>query len=69
MIGEHDRDEDGSVRQGGLELVGIDAAVPVDRQFHDLEAELLQVPDGVPNVVVLDRRRDYAVAPRLPRPG
>ena len=69
VVREHDRDEDRAVREGGLELVGIHAAVPVDRQLHDLEPELLEVAQRVADRVVLDRRGDDPVAARLARPG
>ena len=51
-----------------LELVGIDPAVAVDRQLDDLEAELLEVAQGVTDRVVLDRRGHDPVAARLARP-
>ena len=69
VVGEHDRDEDRPVGDRRLELVGIDPAVAVDRQLDDLEAELLEVPQRVPDRVVLHGRRDDAVPARLAGPG
>ena len=69
VVGEHHRHQDRPVGERRLELVRVDAAVAVDRQLHDLEAELLEVAERVPDGVVLDRRRDDPVAVRLARPG
>ena len=69
VVGEHDRDEDRLVVEGRLELVGVDAAVAVDRQLDDLEPELLEVAQGVADRVVLDRRGHDPVAARLAGPG
>ena len=69
VVGEHDRDQDRPVGERGLELVGIDPAVAVDRQLDDLEPELLEVAQRVTDRVVLDRRGDDAVAAGLARPG
>ena len=49
--------------------VRIDPPVAVDRQLDDLEAELLEVAQGVADGVVLDRRRHDPVAARLAGPG
>src|SRR3954452_8785327 len=68
VIGEHDRDEDRLVVERRLELVGVHAAVPIDRKFDDLEAELLEVPQGMADRVMLDRRRHDAVAMSLACP-
>ena len=48
--------------------VGVDAAVAVDRQLDDLEPELLEVAQRVPDGVVLDGGRDDAMAARLAGP-
>ena len=64
VVGEHDRDEDRLVVEGRLELVGVDPAVAIDRQLDDLEPELLEVAQGVPDGVVLDRRGHDPVAAR-----
>ena len=69
VVREHDRDEDRLVGDRGLELVGIDPAVAVDRQLDDLEAELLEVAQRVADGVVLDRRGHDPVAARLAGPG
>ena len=55
-------------RERRLELVGIDPPVAVDRQLDDLEPELLEVAQRVPDRVVLDRRGDDPVAARLAGP-
>ena len=68
VVGEHDRDEDRPVVERRLELVGIDPAVPVDRQLDDLEAELLEIAQRVPDGVMLDRRGHDPVAARLAGP-
>jgi hypothetical protein len=49
-----------------LELVGSTRAIAVDRPLDDLEAELLQVAECVPDRVVLDRRGHDSVARALP---
>ena len=53
VVGEHQRNEDGAVVDRRLEMLGIDAAVTVHGQRHDLEAELLQVAQRVQHGVVL----------------
>ncbi len=68
VVGEHDRDEDRLVVERRLELVGVHPAVAVDRQLDDLEAELLEVAQRVPDRVVLDRRGHDAMAARLAGP-
>ena len=55
VVGEHDRDQDRAVGERGVELVGVDPSVPIDRQLDDLEAELLEVAQRVTDRVVLDR--------------
>ena len=60
VVGEHDRDQDRAVGERGVELVGIDPSVAIDRQFDDLEAELLEVPQRVTDRVMLDRGGDDA---------
>ena len=69
VVGEHDRDEDRLVVERRLELVGIDAPIAVDRQLDDLEPELLEIAQRVPDRVMLDRRGHDPVAARLARPG
>ncbi len=54
VVGKHDRHQDRAVRECRLELVRIDPPVPIDRELDDLEAELLEVAQGVPHGVVLD---------------
>ena len=68
VVGEHHGDEDRLVVERRLELVGVDAPVPIDRQLDDLEAELLEVAQRVPDRVMLDRRRHDPVAVRLAGP-
>ena len=51
-----------------LQLPGIDPSIAVDRQLNDLEAELLEVAQGVTDRVMLDSRGHDPVAPRLPGP-
>ena len=70
VVGEHERDEDrpiGDARASSWS--GIDPAIAVDRQLDDLEAELLEVAQGVTDGVMLDRGGDDPVAARLARPG
>ena len=69
VVGEHDRDEDRPVVELRLELVRVHPPVPVDRQLDDLEAELLEVAEGVPDRVMFDRRGDDPVAAGLAGPG
>ena len=69
VVGEHDRDQDRLVVERRLELVGVDPAVAVDRQLDDLEAELLEVAQGVADGVMLDRRGHDPVAAALAGPG
>ena len=69
VVGQHDADQDRLGRDGRVDLVGIDPAVAIDGQLHDLEPELLQVADRVADRVVLDRAGDDAVAARLAGPG
>ncbi len=69
VVGQHHRHQDRPVGQRRLELVRVDAAIAVDRQLDDLEPELLQVAERVPDGVVLHRRRDDPVAVRLSGPG
>ena len=69
VVREHDRDEDRLVGDGGIDMVGVDPAVAIDRQLDDLEPELLEVAQGVTDGVVLDRGRDNPVAAPLARPG
>ena len=69
VVGEHQRDEDRPVVDRGLELLGVDTAVAVDGQRHDLEAELLEVPQRVEHGVMLDGAGDESVAARLAGPG
>src|SRR5262249_56843806 len=53
----------------GLDLVGVDATVAVDRELHDLEAVLLEMAERVADRVMFDRRGHEPVAVRLARPG
>ena len=69
VVGQHDADQDRLGRDGRFHVVGIDAAVAIHRQLHDLEPELLQVPDRVAHGVVLDRARDDSMPARLAGPG
>ena len=69
VVGEHDRDEDRPVVDRRVELAGIDPAVAVDRQLHDLEPELLQVAQRVADRVMLHGRRHDPVAAGLAGPG
>ncbi len=69
VVGEHDRDQDRAVGEGRLELVRIHAPVAVDRQLHDLEAELLEMAERVADGVVLDGGGHDPVAVRLAGPG
>ena len=69
VVGEHDRDQDRLVVERRLELVGVDPAVAIDRQLDDLEAELLEVAEGVADGVMLDRRGHDPVAAALAGPG
>ncbi len=55
VVGEHHADQDRPVVDRRLELVGVDPAVAIDRQLDRLEAELLEVAQGVADGVVLDR--------------
>ena len=68
VVGEHDRDEDRPVGDRGVELVGVDAPVAVDRHLDDLEPEPLEVAQRVADRVVLDRRGDDPVAAGLAGP-
>ena len=68
VVGEHDRDQDRPVGEGRFDVVGVDPAVAVDRQLDDLEAELLEVAERVPDGVVLDGAGHDPVAARLARP-
>ena len=69
VVGKHDADEDRPVGQRGIDFVGIDPPIAVDRQLDDLEPELLEVAQAVTDSVVLDRARHDPVAARLARPG
>jgi hypothetical protein len=73
VVGEHDRDQDRLVREHRIELIGVHPAIAVDTELHDLEPELLQVAERVPDGVMLDRRGHDPVAARLalptPRPS
>ena len=69
VVREHDADQDRPVREGRLDLVRIDPAVPVHRHLDDLEAELLEVAQRVADGVVLDGGGDDAVAAGLAGPG
>ena len=69
VVREHDRDEGRPVGQGRLEVVGVHAAVAVDRELDDLEAELLEIAQRVADGVVLHGRRDDAVPAGLAGPG
>ena len=69
VVGEHDRDQGRAVGDRGVELVGIDAPVAVDGQLDDLEPELLEVAQRVPDRVVLDGRGHDAMAVGLAGPG
>ena len=69
VVREHHRHEDRAVGDRPLDLLGVHAAVAVDRDLHDLEAELLQVLERVADRVVLDGRRHDAVSARPAGPG
>ena len=69
VVREHHRDEDRAVGDRPLDVLGVDAAVAVDRDLHDLEAELLEVLERVADRVVLDGRRHDAVSARPAGPG
>src|SRR5207248_4625269 len=64
-----DRDEDRSIRERGLDVVGIHPTVAIDGQLDDLEPELLELPQRVQDGVVLDGARDDPMATGLARPG
>ena len=68
VVGEHDRDQDRPVVERGLELVGVDPPITVDRQLDDLEPELLEITQRVPDRVMLDSRGHDAVPARLAGP-
>ena len=68
VVGQHDRDQDRPVVDRAFELIRVDAAIAIDRQLDDLEAELLEVAEGVADGVVLDRRGHDPVAAGLARP-
>ena len=68
VVGVHHRHEDGLVRDRRLDGVRIDAAVAIDRQLDDLEAELLEIAQRVLDSVMLDGRRHDLVATRPTRP-
>ena len=68
VVGQHHRDERGSLVQGRLQLVRIHPAAAVHRDLHHLEAELLQVTHGVSDGVVLHGARHETVAVRLAGP-
>ena len=55
VVRQHDRDQDRLVGDRRVDVVGIDPTIAVDRQLDDLEAELLEVADGVADGVMLDR--------------
>ena len=69
VVTQHHGHERRSLGDGPLDVVGVDPAVAVDRQLHDLEAELLEVPERVADGVVLDGGGDDAMAVGLRRPG
>jgi hypothetical protein len=56
------------VLSAAIEFVRIDTAESIDRNLHDLEPELLQIADRVPDRMVFDLRDDDAVAARLAGP-
>ena len=69
VVGQHDRDEDRAVREGRLQLIGIDPAISIDRQCDDLEAELLEVAERVPDRMMLHGRGHDPVTMGLACPG
>ena len=68
LLAKQQRHEDRLVCQRRLERVGVEPAVTVDRHLDDLEAELLEVRQGVPHGVMLDARRHDPVAACLAGP-
>ncbi len=69
VVGQHDRDQQRLVGDGGLELAEVDAPVGLDRQVGDLEALLLEALHRVEHRLVLGLHRDEVVAAPLVEPG
>ncbi len=62
VVGGHDRDQDGLVVHGALQVVEIDQAVFLHRQVGDAVAVLLQALAGVEHGLVLGDRGDDVIA-------
>ena len=62
VVGEHDRDQDGLVVHGALEVFEIDEAVFLHRHVSDAVAVFLQALAGVEHGFVLGDRGDDVVA-------
>ena len=68
VVGEHDRDQDRAVGDRRVQLVRVNPPVAIHRQLDDLEPELLEIAQRMPDGVVLDRRGHDPMTTALARP-
>src|SRR5260221_13663110 len=56
VVGIHDRDEGGLIGKCSTDIIGIEAAIAINRHISSFEAKTLQVLAGVKNSMVFYRR-------------
>src|SRR5260370_42085313 len=61
VVGIHDRDEDGLIGKRPTDIIGIEAAIAINKHISSFEAKTLQVLAGVQNSMVFYRRGNQVV--------
>src|SRR5260370_9703742 len=61
VVGIHDRDEDGLIGKRSTDIIGIEAAIAINRRISSFEAKTLQVLAGVQHSMVFYRRGNQVV--------
>src|SRR5258708_20558553 len=61
VVGIHDRDEDGLIGKRSTDIIGIEAAIAINRHISSFEAKTLQVLAGVQHSMVFYRRGNQVV--------
>src|SRR5258707_4694172 len=61
VVGIHDRDEGGLIGKCSTDIIGIEAAIAINRHISSFEAKTLQVLAGVQHSMVFYRRGNQVV--------
>src|SRR5258708_8348574 len=67
VVGIHDRDEGGLIGKCSTDIIGIEAAIAINRHISSFEAKTLQVLAGVQHSMVVYRPANQLVPLFLPR--